>query len=100
MEKGEGTGIQFRGNKIQENGNADQSKTSAFSDKTRQKWIRLLTVLVYILSVSVSAVLLAVYYGIFWYPEPKLIITSPSDALLSQSTSSATRSIPSRGKKG
>ncbi|KAM4712636.1 uncharacterized protein FYW61_019921 [Anableps anableps] len=36
--------------------------------KANRKWVRLATVVGYVLAVSLAAVLLAVYYGFFWRP--------------------------------
>ncbi|XP_044024160.1 uncharacterized protein LOC122862673 [Siniperca chuatsi] len=36
--------------------------------KANKKWVRLATVVVYVLSVSVAAVILAVYYSLIWKP--------------------------------
>lgn len=45
--------------------------TSALDQKARnQKWVRLATVVSYVLSVSLAAVVLAVYYSLIWKPSP------------------------------
>lgn len=36
--------------------------------RANRKWVRLVTVLVYVLAVSLAAVLLAVYYSLIWRP--------------------------------
>lgn len=36
--------------------------------KSKKKWIRLATVLAYVIAVSLAAVSLAVYYSLFWHP--------------------------------
>uniref|UniRef100_A0A087YSJ1 InaF motif containing 2 n=1 Tax=Poecilia formosa TaxID=48698 RepID=A0A087YSJ1_POEFO len=38
--------------------------------RANRKWVRLATVLGYVLAVSLAAVILAVYYGFFWRPTP------------------------------
>ncbi|XP_069771373.1 putative transmembrane protein INAFM2 [Narcine bancroftii] len=43
----------------------DKAKMAAKSDK---KWVRLATVLAYVLSVSLAAIILAVYYSLIWKP--------------------------------
>ncbi|XP_029984073.1 putative transmembrane protein INAFM2 [Sphaeramia orbicularis] len=45
--------------------------TSVVDQKVRnQKWVRLATVVSYVLSVSLAAVVLAVYYSLIWKPSP------------------------------
>ncbi|VDD81241.1 unnamed protein product [Mesocestoides corti] len=36
--------------------------------KNNKKWVRLATVFVYVISVSLAAIVLAIYYSIFWKP--------------------------------
>ncbi|CAJ0967880.1 unnamed protein product [Ranitomeya imitator] len=36
--------------------------------KTNQKWVRLATVFAYVLSVSMAAIILAIYYSLIWMP--------------------------------
>ncbi|VDO04373.1 unnamed protein product [Rodentolepis nana] len=36
--------------------------------KNNKKWLRLATVFVYVISVSLAAIILAIYYSIFWKP--------------------------------
>ncbi|KAM4633511.1 uncharacterized protein ACJ7VT_018979 [Polymixia lowei] len=43
-------------------------KKAKMAAKTNKKWVRLATVLVYVLSVSLAAVILAVYYSLIWKP--------------------------------
>lgn len=49
--------------------------------KAKQKWVRLATVVVYVLSVSLAAVILAVYYSLIWKPTagPGLIRTGTGE---------------------
>ena len=46
----------------------DKNKTKMAS-KTNKKWIRLATVFAYIVSVSLAAVVLAIYYSLMWNPD-------------------------------
>lgn len=48
--------------------------------KANKKWVRLATVVVYVLSVSLAAVLLAVYYSLIWKPTPGLTRTGDQRA--------------------
>ena len=46
----------------------DKGKTK-MATKTNKKWVRLATVLAYVLSVSLAAIVLAIYYSLIWNPE-------------------------------
>lgn len=50
----------------------DQSKNNPYEPKEKPKLIRVLTVLAYILSVSMAAILLSVYYVFVWDAHPHL----------------------------
>lgn len=41
---------------------------SQMAAKTNKKWIRLATVLAYVMAVSLAAVSLAIYYSLMWHP--------------------------------
>jgi len=41
--------------------------------KTNKKWVRLATVLAYVLSVSLAAIVLAIYYSVMWKPDIKTV---------------------------
>ncbi|KAM4664761.1 putative transmembrane protein INAFM2 [Discoglossus pictus] len=43
-------------------------KKARMAAKTNQKWVRLATVLAYVLSVSMAAIILAIYYSLIWMP--------------------------------
>ncbi|XP_038597448.1 putative transmembrane protein INAFM2 [Tachyglossus aculeatus] len=43
-------------------------KKAKMAAKTNKKWVRLATVFAYVLSVSLAAIVLAVYYSLFWKP--------------------------------
>ncbi|OCT66390.1 hypothetical protein XELAEV_18042647mg [Xenopus laevis] len=43
-------------------------KKAKMSAKTNQKWVRLVTVFAYVLSVSLVAIVLAIYYSLIWKP--------------------------------
>jgi len=45
----------------------DRSKNKMAS-KTNKKWVRLATVVAYVLAVSLAAVALAIYYSLVWHP--------------------------------
>ncbi|XP_068565281.1 putative transmembrane protein INAFM2 [Cebidichthys violaceus] len=51
-------------------GSAERGKPATYTGdrKADRKWVRLATVLVYVLSVSLAAGLLAVYYSLIWRP--------------------------------
>lgn len=41
---------------------------SQLAAKTNKKWVRLATVLAYVMAVSLAAVALAIYYSLVWHP--------------------------------
>lgn len=43
-------------------------KKAKMAAKTNQKWVRLATVFAYVLSVSMAAIILAIYYSLIWMP--------------------------------
>ncbi|CAH2328170.1 transmembrane INAFM2 [Pelobates cultripes] len=43
-------------------------KKARMAAKTNQKWMRLATVFAYVLSVSMAAIILAIYYSLIWMP--------------------------------
>ena len=49
----------------------DKNKTKMAS-KTNKKWVRLATVLAYVVSVSLAAIVLAIYYSLMWKPDIKM----------------------------
>ncbi|XP_036450024.1 putative transmembrane protein INAFM2 [Colossoma macropomum] len=51
-------------------------KKAKMAAKTNKKWVRLATVFAYVLSVSLAAIILAVYYSLIW--KPTAASTSPS----------------------
>ncbi|BES90727.1 Hypothetical protein NTJ_03535 [Nesidiocoris tenuis] len=42
-----------------------------YEPKQNKKLIRVLTVMVYVFSVSLAAIILSLYYMVFWQPHPK-----------------------------
>ena len=60
----------------------DKNKTK-MAAKTNKKWVRLATVLAYVLSVSLAAIVLAIYYSLMWNPDIKL----PATTMATQSNS-------------
>ena len=59
--------------------------------KTNKKWVRLATVLAYVLSVSLAAIVLAIYYSLMWNPDIKLPATTT--ATQSNSPTAATSDV-------
>ncbi|TSR99394.1 putative transmembrane protein INAFM2 [Bagarius yarrelli] len=45
--------------------------------RTNQQWVRLATVFAYVLSVSLAAVILAIYYSLIWKPTPSGFSSRP-----------------------
>ena len=68
----------------------EKTKTK-MAAKTNKKWVRLATVLAYVLSVSLAAIVLAIYYSLMWNPEikiPKPNSASPHSGVSSYTTAS------------
>ena len=82
MEKEDGNSTVFRSNVASTVTNkgptfsADKNKKMAA--KTNKKWVRLATVLAYVLAVSLAAIVLAIYYSLIWEPKLKTTTISPS----------------------
>lgn len=50
-------------------GPVQRGKAVSFTgERTNRKWVRLATVLVYVMSVSLAAAVLALYYSLIWRP--------------------------------
>ncbi|KAK3516380.1 hypothetical protein QTP70_010112 [Hemibagrus guttatus] len=45
-------------------------KKAKMTARTNQQWVRLATVFAYVLSVSLAAIILAIYYSLIWKPTP------------------------------
>lgn len=56
---------------------ADKNKAK-MSAKANKKWVRLATVLAYVLSVSLAAIVLAIYYSLIWNPNIIRATVTPS----------------------
>lgn len=66
--------------------NAASNKTPArLASKSHKKWIRLATVVAYVLAVSLAAIVLAIYYSVMWNPSA---VSSSLSTTLSPSSSS------------
>jgi type II secretory pathway component PulM len=46
----------------------NKSKAKGKAGQASKKWVRLATVLAYVISVSLAAIVLAVYYSLLWKP--------------------------------
>nr|XP_032823583.1 putative transmembrane protein INAFM2 [Petromyzon marinus] len=72
-------------------------KKAKVAGNTNRKWVRLATVLVYVLSVSLAAIILAVYYCLIWRPvhalpaptQPERASLAPASTLMASSSSSS-----------
>lgn len=49
----------------------EEAKDKMYEPKQNKKLIRVLTVIVYVFSVSLAAIILSLYYMVFWQPQPK-----------------------------
>jgi len=81
MEK-ESNAATYRGNVSGPGGkgtsfSADKNKNK-MAAKSSKKWVRLATVLAYVLAVSLAAIVLAIYYSFIWNPELKTATTTIS----------------------
>lgn len=56
-------------------------KKAKMAAKTNKKWVRLATVFAYVLSVSLAAIILAIYYSLIWKPT-SASVSGPSDVLV------------------
>ncbi|KAG8011562.1 putative transmembrane protein INAFM2 [Nibea albiflora] len=62
--------------------------------KAKQRWVRVVTVSVYVLSVSLAAVILAVYYSLIWKPGPTRIGTGDPVTATSRTEMNLTQTGP------
>ncbi|KAH3850897.1 hypothetical protein DPMN_093373 [Dreissena polymorpha] len=81
MDKEDGHSTTFRSNALHNAAkgptfSADKNKTK-MAAKTNKKWVRLATVLAYVLAVSLAAIVLAIYYSFIWDPKLKTTTVSP-----------------------
>lgn len=61
----------FRANAATKPTLASDKHGKKMASKANKKWVRLATVLAYVLSVSLAAIVLAVYYSLIWEPQLK-----------------------------
>ncbi|GFO17115.1 inaf motif-containing 2 [Plakobranchus ocellatus] len=67
------------------------SSKNKMAAKTNKKWVRLATVLAYVLAVSLAAIVLATYYSLIWKPRLR---TKTSEAITDSSFPSNTTAEP------
>lgn len=60
-------------------------KKAKMAAKTNKKWVRLATVFAYVLSVSLAAIILAVYYSLIWKPTSNSSSTRPGPVVTNMS---------------
>ncbi|KAG7281231.1 hypothetical protein CRUP_019756 [Coryphaenoides rupestris] len=65
-------------------------KKAKMAAKTNKKWVRLATVFAYVLSVSLAAIILAIYYSLIWKPTGSTSSSSSSSSSSSGGISSGT----------
>lgn len=53
----------------------EKASKNKMASKTNKKWVRLATVLAYVLAVSLAAIVLAIYYSFLWDPQLKTSTT-------------------------
>jgi len=66
---------------------AEKNKTK-MAAKTNKKWVRLATVLAYVLSVSLAAIVLAIYYSLMWKPEISNLAHGTTQTVVTHTTAS------------
>ncbi|XP_059377129.1 putative transmembrane protein INAFM2 [Carassius carassius] len=70
-------------------------KKAKMAAKTNKKWVRLATVFAYVLSVSLAAIILAIYYSLIWSPNKSTSTTPPTTtASINGTDSNSTRTTP------
>lgn len=70
---------------------SDKNK-SKMAAKSNKKWVRLATVLAYVLAVSLAAIVLATYYSLIWEPKLKFKNTHTTSEEVTNATNSTSRS--------
>lgn len=70
-------------------------KKAKMAAKTNKKWVRLATVFAYVLSVSLAAIILAVYYSLIWKPTSASSSSSATRPGVSEEVSSSSSSADS-----
>ncbi|XP_066550766.1 uncharacterized protein LOC136717178 [Amia ocellicauda] len=63
-------------------------KKAKMAAKTNKKWVRLATVFAYVLSVSLAAIILAIYYSLIWKPTSASTATAAPNTPHTATTSS------------
>ena len=76
---------------------ADKNKNKMAS-KTNKKWVRLATVLAYVLAVSLAAIVLAIYYSFIW--DPQLKTTTPNPVISTPESTADGANISAAGGVG
>ncbi|XP_067310998.1 putative transmembrane protein INAFM2 [Pseudorasbora parva] len=64
-------------------------KKAKMAAKTNKKWVRLATVFAYVLSVSLAAIILAIYYSLIWKPAGGISNNSKQNATSSNITANS-----------
>ena len=89
MENGDKIASGFRMNATNVGAAPNSKGSTAFSSeknkfkmvsKSSKKWVRLATVVAYVLAVSMAAIILATYYSLIWKPELKNFPTTTPEA--------------------
>ena len=71
-------------NNLQQGNSKPASTNKTKMQKNNKKWIRLITVVLYVVFVSLAAIVLAVYYSIIWRPKVKYPISNQVSASSNQ----------------
>lgn len=68
-------------------------KKAKMAAKTNKKWVRLATVFAYVLSVSLAAIILAIYYSLLWKPTSNTTSSTRREAVITISTNTSITSF-------
>lgn len=68
-------------------------KKAKMAAKTNKKWVRLATVFAYVLSVSLAAIILAIYYSLLWKPTSNTSSSTRREAVITISTNTSITSF-------
>ena len=72
-------GAKAFGSRLAPSSTDKNKQTKTTTSNANKKWIRLATVVTYVIAVSLAAIILAIYYSVFW--DPSKLQTSNSGQL-------------------
>lgn len=72
----------------------DRSKDKLYEPKQNKKVVRVLTVIAYLISVSLAAIILSLYYTFIWDPKDNIIVFRNSKAASAMSITCSNDTVP------